>query len=213
MNKLPFLALVFVAGSASSQNFLQMQNFSNSLNNSDGNVQLSQTNQAIQQVFASNVSMNRSNVSRVINVHRSNNVSQRRNNTHAQANVVSNINLSLADNDGNKFNPQANPINQQPLLINDNNIQINKIEMQQMITAVGNQSQSLGIANYNNVGISLSINLPKINFKAIKFSSSSSKNRSSFRLKTFFAKFNRKMKGKFSFTKNLKMKVDNCFKW
>lgn len=216
MNKLPFLAFVFVAGSASSQNVLQQVNFGNSLNNSDGNIQLTQTNQAAQQIFASNVSVNRANVSTVnrnVSVRRSNNVSQRRINTHAQANVVNNVNLNQDMNDGNKFNPQANPVNQQPLLIKDNTIQINKIEIQQMITAVGNQSQPLGIANSSNVGISLNINLPKINFKTIKFSSSSSMTYRSFRLKTFFAKFNRKMKGKFSFTKSLKIKVDNCFRF
>ena len=71
-----------------------------------------------------------------------------------------------------------------------------------MITAVGNQSQPSGIANDNNVGISLNINLPKINFKPIKFSSkSTSKSHKTFRLKTFFAKFNHKLKGKFSFAK------------
>ncbi len=66
------------------------------------------------------------------------------------------------------------------------------------------------------LNLDLDINMPKIKLPSMKLSSrktvSSSKHKT-FSVKNRLAKLNRKMTGKLSMGKKLKIRVDNCFKW
>ena len=89
--------------------------------------------------------------------------------------------------------------------------------------AFGNENMIEQIASVNipaiQVGtgsLNLNLDLPTIKLPLIKFASrksvSGSKHKT-FRVKNKLAKLNRKMTGKLTFGKKLRIKVDNCFKW
>lgn len=209
MNKFPFPLLIFIAGNTVSQNIPQQQNLGNYLNNA-GYVVRIQSNQMVQ-TLASNVSLRPNKVKInnqvIINTRRASNNSHHQAVNRAKVNTAGN---NMEDNSG----AQADPVNQQPLVMNDFHIQTNKVQVLQVSASAENQSSPSGIGNENKEGLGLKLKLPEINFKPIKFSSkSSSVSHKSFRFKTFFTRLNYKTKGKLSFAKRMKIKVDNCFKW
>ena len=207
MNKFPFLVLALASVNLFSQNILQSKYYLNNSSNTDNTIQRVQSQQA-PQIFASNISMNNKiqplvRVNASINVPRAVPVVQRR--------VINNVRPV-----GNRGVPQNSNPSAYQIDINDNNIPINisPVQMQLQYLGLENQAIPLGIANNANNNFTLNIKLPKINWKPIKLGSKSvTKSHKSFSLKTFFLKANRKMQGKLSFGKKLKIKVDNCFKW
>ncbi len=215
MNKFLFLVLALASVNLFSQNILQDQFFLNNRTNTDNTIERVQSQQATQ-VFASNVSMNNkiqplARINGAINITRAIPVVRKR--------VVNNVARNNANHVGNMGVPQnANPSAYQIDInvINDNNIPINidPVQMQMQYLVLENQAIPVGIANEAKNNFTLNIKLPKINWKPIKLGSKSvTKSHKSFSLKAFFLKTNRKMQGKLSFGKKLKIKVDNCFKW
>ena len=212
MKKIPFLVLAFASVNLFSQNILQPQYYLNNTSNTDNTIQRVQSQQA-PQVFASNVSMNNKiqplvRANAVINVPRAVPIVQRR--------VINNVARNNVNHVGNMGIPQNSNPSAYQIDINDNNIPINidRVQMQLQYLVLENQAIPVGVANETKNNFTLNIKLPKINWKPIKLGSKSvTKSHKSFSLKVFFLKTNRKMQGKLSFGKKLKLKVDNCFKW
>ncbi|HWY10694.1 MAG TPA: hypothetical protein VN026_05170 [Bacteroidia bacterium] len=218
MKKILFIISVLFAMNGFSQNILQ-QNFSNNNLTNRQAVQMQSP-----QVFASNKIVNdnnkpvRASANPQINfVQRTtNNVStqRRRRGVTPQVNNISNpsqvnvINV-LLNNMNENVQVQGNIINQM-----DNNVG-NAFggSMIEQLAGVNIPAIQLGSGSLN---LNLDLNLPTIKLPSIKFSSHksvSSSNHRSFHFKNKLAKLNRKMSGKLSFGKKLKIKVDNCFKW
>ena len=223
MKKVLFIIPVLFALNGFSQNLIQ-QNFSN----------INLTNrQAVQvqsvQVFASNIKVNdnntnkpaRPNANPQVYVQRStnaNSIQRRQRRTAPQTNVnILNVTQPLVNISENNINDdiQIQGNFSQQL---DNNVG-NAFENENLIeqlASVNIPAIQLGSGSLN-LDLNLpTIKLPSIKLPSIKFNSrksvSSSKHKS-FHVKNKLAKFNRKMTGKFSFGKKLKIKVDNCFKW
>jgi hypothetical protein len=177
------------------------------------------------QVFASNTLVNdnntnkpaRTNANPQVYVQRVSNASgnQRR---QVRRTNVSNLNIS-------------NPIQTNIINVSDNNINediqiqgnFDKQQKDDLGNAFGNENRIEQLASVNipaiQVGtgsLNLNLELPSIKLPSIKFASrkavSGSKHKT-FRLKNKLAKLNRRMTGKLSFGKKLKIKVDNCFRW
>lgn len=218
MKKVLFIIPVLFALNGFSQNQIQ-QNFNN----------INLTNrQALQmqsvQVFASNIKVNddntnkpaRANANPQVYVQRSttaNSIQRRQRRIPPQTNInVSNVSQPLVNISENNIN---------------DDIQIQENFSQQLDNNVGNAfgneniieqlaSVNIPAIQLGSGSLNLDINLPTLKLPSIKFNSrksvSSSKHKK-FHVKNKLAKFNRKMSGKLSFGKKLKIKVDNCFKW
>ena len=235
MKKVLVLSLGILSLNLFSQNDLQIFNLNNSL---DNNIGLQQQHVRAVQTFASNVQLKRNTVKATDNtkdINKANTVKTKPVNTNKQVvrrrRVTNNtINVPVQTQQHlviiNVINvpPQMNPPAQ---LSNDDQVfQINVLEnnfgnsfgneniiVQQ---AVPVQEKQVGHAGGFLEGISLDINVSKINFKSRSVSKGSASLSSSYKLahlKNKFLKMNRKMKGKLSFKKRLRIKVDNCFKW
>lgn len=213
MKKVLFIAPVLFSLSSFSQNILV-----NNLGN-----QYAPQMQSVQ-VFASNMMVNnankpaRTNANPQVYVQRVSNASgnQRRQirRTNNVANNISNVTQPLVNVSGNNIN--------EVVQVQEN---FDKQENDNLGNAFGNENLIEQIASVNiptiqvgtgSMNLNLDINMPKIKLPAMKFSSrktvSSSKHKT-FRTKKYLAKLNRKMTGKLTFGKKLKIKVDNCFKW
>lgn len=180
------------------------------------------------QVFASNMMVNdnnsnkpaRSNVNPQAYVQRASNASGNQRRQVRRVTNVSNTNIS-------------NPIQTNSIDVPDNNIN-DDIQVQGNFSqqknvdpgnAFGNENIIEQIASANipaiqfgtgSMNLNLDIHIPKIDLLSMKLSSRksvSSSKHNTFRMKNKLAKLNRKMTGKFSIGKKLKIKVDNCFKW
>ncbi|MBK7666098.1 MAG: hypothetical protein IPJ32_01405 [Sphingobacteriaceae bacterium] len=202
--------------SSFSQNVIQT-NFSNS-NPEQRYIQ-------VNQVFASNMMGNTSNTNKPIRANANPQVQVQRA-TNASSNqrrqvrrVVNNVNTNVS----NVIQPQ--------IIVLENNMN-DDIQLQQNFSqqldnnlgnAFGNENMIEQIASVNipaiQVGtgsLNLNLELPSIKMPSIKFAarkSVSSSKRKTHTVKKKLAKLNRKMTGKLSFRKKLKIKVDNCFKW
>lgn len=215
MKKVLFIAPVLFSLSSFSQNILV---------NNLGNQYVPQVQS---QIFASNMTVNdnntnkpaRTNANPQVYVQRASNASgnQRRQIRRTTNNVTNNISNVIQP----LVNVSDNTINE------DIQVQGNfdKQENDNLGNAFGNENLIEQIASVNipaiqigtgSMNLNLDINMPKIKLPAMKFSSrktvSSSKHKT-FHVKNKLAKLNRKMTGKLSFGKKLKIKVDNCFKW
>ena len=220
MKKVLFIAPVFVSMNSFSQNLIFLNN-------------TGLGNQAVQtqniQVFASNIFVNdnttnkpaRANANPQAYIQRASSPSgnQRRQvrrkvtnvtNTNSSNNIQTNI-INIVNNNMNDDIQLQGNFSQQ---VNDN-----------LGNAFGNENMIEQIASANipaiqigtgSLNFDLDINMPKIKFPTIKFSSrktvSDSKHKT-FYVRNKLAKLNRRMSGKLSFGKKLKIKVDNCFKW
>ncbi len=237
MKKTLLIALAFTAGEDFSQiqrqqPLPQLYNIRANSTNNDLNMQV----QSFNPTFASNISLNnstkvntvRANPS-MVNTNKDNiktvqqkkvipqvKTQQRRINVQQplpQINIQNLINIAnvpLQNNLGNK----SIEINNVDLQVLEN---VNYIQVQ----AAAPQIQS-GSGNGNNDGNSFSlhinlpkINLPTLNIKPMKFSSGENSHsyHKKLHLKNKWIKLNRKMSGKLSFGRKLRIKVDNCFKW
>jgi hypothetical protein len=211
MKTLFFITSVLFALSAVGQNLIQT-NISQQ--------QFVQTNQ----VFASNVMVNDNNTNKPsrayanpqVYVQRATNVNanQRRQVRRVTNNVNTNIsnpvqtNIKAAENNTDEIQQLVN-FNE----VNDNNVGnvFGNENMIEQIASVNIPAIQVGTGSLN-----LNLDLPSLKMPSIKFTSrksvSSSKHKTH-TIKKKLAKLNRKMTGKLSFGKKLKIKVDNCFKW
>jgi hypothetical protein len=189
-------------------------------------------NQAVQlqnvQVFASNIFANdnntnksaRANANPQAYVQRASSPSgNQRRQVRRRVTNVANTNIS---------NPvQTNIINLSNNINDDIQLQGNFSQQvnDNLGNAFGNENMIEQIASANipaiqigtgALNLDLDINMPKIKLPSMKFSSRktvSSSRHKTFHVRSKLAKLNRKMSGKLSFGKKLKIKVDNCFKW
>lgn len=214
MKKLIFIAPVLFSLSSFSQNTLV-----NYLGNQ------SQHQMQSVQVFASNMMLNnsstnkpaRANANPQVYVQRATNANSNQRRQVRRTNV-SNTNIS------NHVQTNINYVSDKN--INDD-IQIqenfDKQKTDNLGNAFGNENLIEQIASVNIPAIpvgtgslNLNLELPTIKLPSTKFGTrklvASSKHKT-FRVKNKLAKLNRKMTGKLSFGKKLKIKVDNCFKW
>lgn len=131
----------------------------------------------------------------------------------------------------NNINTNISNVTQPLVNISENNIN-DDIQMQENFSqqldnnlgnAFGNENLIEQIASVNipaiqvgSASLDLNLDLPTIKLPSMKFASRksvSSTKHKTHTVKNKFAKLNRKMTGKLSFGKKLKIKVDNCFKW
>lgn len=186
------------------------------------NIPLQQRYIQASQVYASNVVGNTSNANKPVRananpqvqVQRATNASSnQRRQVRRVTNNVSNISnvtqplVNVSENNTDEIQQLGN-FSQQDINVGN---------------AFGNESMIEQIASVNipaiQVGtgsLNLNLDLPSIKMPSIKFASRksvSSAKHKSFYVKKKLAKLNRKMTGKLSFGKKLKIKVDNCFKW
>lgn len=227
MRKIIFSSVLFLGVAGYSQNI-------NYLNNA------SVGNQAIQaqnvQVFASNVSVNANKVNRVVspNPVRANSNPQvqqllntatnqrrqvRRRTTVSNAGITNAVQTNpVQTNIGNVFESNTDEVQSQVILeqvSNDNlgNAFGNENNGIEQIASANIPAIQLGSGTLN---LNLDMNLPSLKLPSVKLSSRKSVSRTShrtFHLRNKLAKMNRKLTGKLSFGKKLKIKVDNCFKW
>ena len=222
---------------------LIQQNFSrgNVLNNNDNNIKIQVQN--FNPIFATNVSLNNSNKAETVKKNpvsvRANPVAVSTNKSNIKAVVVNTVKKTTTQHrrirTTNIVNtqplPQINFINVQfnanpPVqgnfdnqinVLNNVDININDIleNNSPQVQAAVPQVQSGGGGNSFSLNINLpKLNLPSFNFKPIKFSGGSSHSyHKKFHFKNKWIKLNRKMGGKFSFGRKLRIKVDNCFRW
>lgn len=219
MKKVLFITPVLFVLNGFSQNQIQ-QNFNNINLTNRHAVQMQSV-----QVFASNIKVNDNNTNKPV-----------RANANPQVYVQRSTNANSIQRRQRRTAPQTNinisNVNQPLINISENNInddiQIQGNFSQQLDNNVGNafgneniieQLASVNIPAIqlgNGLDLNLDINLPKINLPTIKFNnrkSVSSSKHKTFYFKKKLAKFNRKISGKLSFRKKLKIRVDNCFKW
>ncbi|MBP7808237.1 MAG: hypothetical protein KA163_02985 [Bacteroidia bacterium] len=214
MKTLFFIAPVLFALSAFGQNEIQT-NISN--------INMQQRYIQVNQVFASNMMGNTNNTNKPVRANTNPQVQVQRA-TNASSNQRRQV-RRVTNNVGNVSNVT------QPLVnVSENNTdeiqQLGNFSQQadnSLGNAFGNENLIEQIASVNipaiQVGtgsLNLNLELPTIKMPSIKFTSrksvASSKHKT-FRVKNKLAKLNRKMTGKLSFGKKLKIKVDNCFKW
>jgi hypothetical protein len=207
---------------------LSLSSFSqNILITNVGNQMMPQQQQQSIQVFASNMMVNdnntnkpaRANANPQVYVQRASNASgNQRQQVRRRVTNVSNI---------------SNPVQTNIINIPDNNISddiqiqlqgnFNDVNDNNIGNAFGNENLIEQIASVNipaiQVGtgsLNLNLDLPSIKVPSVKFVSrksvSSSKHKTH-TMKKKLAKLNRKMTGKLSIGKKIKIKVDNCFKW
>ena len=227
MKKILFITPVLFAMNCFSQNTLQ-QNFSNSNLTNRQAVQMQS-----QQVFASNMMVNDNNVNKVVSTNANKPV---RANANPQINFVQRATTNVSTQRRRRrvtpqVNTVSNPINIINVPVNNINddIQVQGNLINQMDNNLGNafgnenMIEQLASANIPSIklgngslNLNLDLNLPTLKLPSIKFRSHksvSSSGHKSFHFKNKWIKFNRKMSGKLSFGKKLKIKVDNCFKW
>jgi hypothetical protein len=214
-----------------SQNDVQVFNLNN-LSNS--NIQLQQQSRAVQ-TFASNVQIKRNTYKPVNTVKPANKVTQANNvikrpPIQRRRTVRRNSNSQVQDQ---QPLPQINfvnipsQINPPVQLSNDDQIfQINAPE-NNLGNSFGNEQLAIQQAapvqdkqtkRFSDPleGLGFDINMPKMNVRTRSTSASSGALSVSYKLnhlRNKFLKVNRKMKGKLSFKKRLRLKVDTCFKW
>lgn len=211
-----FIAPVLFAFNAFGQNQIQT-------NVSNINVQQQRYIQG-NQVFASNLMGNTSNANKPIRANSNPQVQVQRA-TNASSNqrrqvrrVVNNVNTNVS----NVIQPHIVVLENN---INDD-IQLQNFSQQldnNLGNAFGNESLVEQIASVNIPAIqlgtgslNLNLELPTIKLPSMKFASRKSVSNSKHKTHTIkkkLAKLNRKMAGKWSLEKKLRIKVDNCFKW
>jgi len=190
MKKLIIISPVLFAMNLSGQNLIL-----NNLSTNNINPQRAIQNQ---QVFASNMMVNDNNSNS------NQRIQTRRNTANSSTQVQTNINISNID-----IQLQGNF--SQPVNDNLGNSFGNENNMIEQIASANIPAIQVGTGSLN-----LNLEMPTIKLPSIKFSSrksvSTSKHKS-FYFKNKMIKLNRRLKGKFSLRKKLKIKVDNCFKW
>jgi hypothetical protein len=214
MRKLIFITPVLFALSAFGQNQIQT-------NVSNSNI-VQQRFVQVNQVLASNVMGNnnkpvRANANPQVQVQRATNASS---NQRRQIRRVTNtINTNISNVTQPLVNISENNIN--------NDIQVQGNFSQQLDNNVGNAfgnknlieqiaSVNIPAIQVGSGSLNLNLDLPTIKLPSMKFASRksvSSTKHKTHTVKNKLAKLNRKMTGKLSFSKKLKIKVDNCFKW
>lgn len=132
--------------------------------------------------------------------------------------------VPVQQNVSRNMNPQVQPLvlnddvqqEQMQMNINDNNVG-NDINFIQQIAAVEMPAIQTGNGSLE-MNVNLNINMPKINLsvnkRTVKLRAESNSSRHKlFQLEKKFKKMNRSFSGKIKYSKRLKIKVDNCFKW
>jgi hypothetical protein len=230
MKKLFVLCFGIFSLNSFSQNDVQVFN----LNVMNNNIQIQQQSRAVQ-TFASNVQIKRSTYKPVNTFKPENKVApvnnvmnrpqvQRRRTVRRNSNPQVQNQQPLPQINFVNIPSQINPPVQ---LSNDDQIfQIIVLE-NNLGNSFGNEQLQIQQASPVQVeeskrfndpleGIGFDINMPKMNLRTRSTSASSESLSVSYKLnhlRSKFLKVNRKMKGKLSFKKRLRLKVDNCFKW
>lgn len=215
MRKLIFVTPLLFVLSAFGQNQIQT-------NVSNSNI-VQQRFVQVNQVLASNMIGNtnkpvRANANPQVQVQRATNASS--NQRRQVRRVTNNINTNISNVTQPLVNISENNINDdiqlqgnfsQQLDNNLGNAFGNENNMIEQIASVNIPAIQIGGASLN-----LNLDLPTIKLPSMKFASRksvSSTKHKTHTVKKKLAKLNRKMTGKLSFSKKLKIKVDNCFKW
>lgn len=203
-----------------------LNGFSQNIAQQVSNINLVQTNSNPRvQVFASNVMLNNSNTNKPVRVNANPQVQVQRA-TNASGNqrrqvrrVTNNVNTNISNVTQPLVNVSDNNINDDIQMLGNFNQQLDN----NAGNAFGNENMVEQIASVNipaiRVGsgsLNLNLELPTIKLPSMKFASSKSVSNSKHKTHTIkkkLAKLNRKMTGRLSFGKKLKIKVDNCFKW
>ena len=205
------------------QNNVHVMNYANVFNN---NIQVETRGNQSAQLYANNKIVQR-NITQAANrniakpkttqrmaipqVNRVTQIKNINNNPINRVNAVTQVNDEPEQQSSGNINENISDNNVDN---NYQNIEINYAVQQENDAPV--QAQAVNQSNVSDRNFSLDINLPKINFKPVKYAGSSSSKSSSgksFYFKKKLSKMNRKMHSKFAFTKKLKMKVDLCCNW